>query len=188
MQKSLPMNVVIRDGLASDIQACLNLDHSYANDRAWQMTVYKDEDGYDYRITLKIERFPRVVEVMYPSERARLEQAAAPEHCFLVAVQRETDQLVGYLVMTHDRVRHLGQVDDIVVDRPARRREIGTRLLNVARVWAREQHIQRLTLCTQSTNYPAINFCQHAGFTFSGFNDRLLAHYEIAVFFSQSMR
>lgn len=187
-------NLVIRDGLETDIATCLALDHTYETDTVWQMQIGREEYRDQWSINLRAERLPRTLETVYPADEARLRLALPSAHCFLVAVSRaaEPDRgnapLFGYLTMTHDPAYQVGFVRDLVVSRPYREGQIGTRLLNVARRWAKERSVTRLMIQTQSKNYPAISFCQHSGFTFCGFNDRYFLNQDIAVFFSQSMR
>jgi GNAT superfamily N-acetyltransferase len=96
--------------------------------------------------------------------------------------------MLGYLGMYNDSVRQFGLIHDLMVSLPFRRRGIGSRLVHVARQWAREHGLARLLIETQTKNYPGIAFCQQQGFTFCGFNDRYFANQDIAVFFSLSLR
>jgi ribosomal protein S18 acetylase RimI-like enzyme len=74
------------------------------------------------------------------------------------------------------------------VSRPYRRRQIALRLTKAAATWAREHDLSRLMIETQTKNFPGIRFCEAAGFTFCGFNDRYFPNRDIAVFFCQSVR
>lgn len=79
-------------------------------------------------------------------------------------------------------------IHQIVVSSAYRRRGIASRLVNVARQWAKEHQLNRLMIETQTKNFPLINFCQNNGFAFCGFNDRYFPNQDIAVFFSTSLR
>jgi GNAT superfamily N-acetyltransferase len=79
-------------------------------------------------------------------------------------------------------------LQDLLVSQAYRRRKIGSRLLNVARNWARQHQLIRLTAELQTMNYPGILFCQRAGLSFCGFNDHYFPNQDIAVFFSESLR
>jgi GNAT superfamily N-acetyltransferase len=177
---------LIRDGLDSDIDACLSLDNHYQTDYVWQMHVRQENDGW--QIMFNTERLPRTLEVEYAADEKRLRFALAAEQCFLVAVDRDEADVLGYLTMRNDPVYQIALIQDVVVSRAYRRHHIGSRLLNVARRWAGEHDLKRLTIETQTKNYPGILFCQNAGFAFCGFNDRYLPNQDIAVFFSQSVR
>jgi GNAT superfamily N-acetyltransferase len=179
---------VIRDGVEDDFQACIQIDHSYETEYVWQVQMHHEDYRDEWNITLKVERLPRFIEIEYPADISRLRLTAPDNHCFLVAANRENTQIFGYLAMIHDRAHHFGQILDVVVTRPYRRFQIGTRLLNVARRWAKERYLTRILIQTQTKNFPAINFCQQSGFSFCGFNDRYFPNQDIAIFFSQSMR
>ncbi len=183
---SSTVNFVIRDGVRGDISHCLELDHSYQTDTVWQMKI-SDEDGW--RIDFRAERLPRVIDAICEVNEARIRAALLPEHCFLVATTREDQpEVIGYLTMRSDRVNHIGWIQDVVVAREYRRHKIGTRLTRVAARWAKEHEFATLMIETQTKNYPGIRFCEAAGFSFCGFNDRYLPNRDIAVFFSQSVR
>jgi GNAT superfamily N-acetyltransferase len=180
------LGFLIRDGLESDISACLQLDHHYESDHVWQMTL--DESPGQWQVSFKIQRLPRILEATYPASEARLRLALPAEHCFLVAAAKEDSEILGYLTMRNDPVHRIALVQDVVVSRPYRRQHIGTRLLSVARQWAKEHHLLQVTVESQTQNYPGITFCQQNGFVFCGFNDQYFPDSDIAVFFGQSIR
>ncbi|HVU09650.1 MAG TPA: GNAT family N-acetyltransferase [Phototrophicaceae bacterium] len=183
---SATLSFVIRDGLESDILGCLRLDHSYETDYVWQVQV-SDEDGR--RIDLKPEHLPRPVSVDYPVEEARFHPVLRADQCFLVATTRDDEpEVIAYLTMHADPLYRLGVVKDLVVSRPYRRQKIGTRLLKIAAVWAKEHQLTSVMIETQTKNFPSIRFCEAAGFVFCGYNDRYFPNRDIAVFFSQSVR
>ncbi len=183
---STTLSFLIRDGLESDIAACVQLEHDTETEYVWQMSLF--EEVGQWQATFRTERLPRAMTVRYGVDERRLRLAAAPEQCFLVAVDRESGGVMGYLTMQSQHPHRIALIQDLVVSQPFRGRHIGTRLLNVARGWAREHELYRLTVETQTKNYPGIAFCQQAGFGFCGFNDRYFQNEDIAVFFSQSLR
>lgn len=178
---------LIRDGLETDIVACSALDHAYETDIVWQMQIHSDE-GQQWEILFKPERLPRTMTETLATDGARLRSALPPEHCFLIATHKDSSEVLGYLAMYNDQIHRIGQVHDLVVSRPFRRHGIGSRLVKVARQWAKEHGLSRLMLETQTKNYPGIAFCQENGFAFCGFNDRYFINQDIAIFFSASLR
>ena len=183
---SATFSFLIRDGVESDISGCLALDHSYESEYVWQMNIR--EEGGQWEVRFKPDRLPRKVQAVYPFDERRLRLAIPPEQCFLVAVGRDQPEVLGYLTMQTDQTYRIARVMDLVIARPYRQRRIATRLLNVARQWARERDLSQMTIELQTKNYPGIVFCQQRGFAFCGFNDRLFPNQDIAVFFSQSLR
>lgn len=186
MSESTTLSFVIRDGLEDDISGCLALDHSYETEHVWQVNIVEEERRF--QVTFKTERLPRTLEAEVSADAARLHAALADDQCFLVAVNRHHPEMLGYLTLRCDSIYQAALVQDLVVSRSYRRRYIGARLLNVARQWAREHDLTRLTVELATKNYPAIVFCQHAGLVFCGFNDHYFPNGDIAVFFSQSLR
>jgi GNAT superfamily N-acetyltransferase len=183
---STTLSFLIRDGLDSDIPACLELDHTYQTEYVWQMTTF--EEPGSWQISFKRERLPRVIDITYPADEARLVACVPDDHCFVVAASRETGDIFGYLTMRCQPAHRIALIQDLVVARPYRGGGIGSRLLNVARTWAREHELAQLTAELQTKNVPGINFCLQAGFTFCGFNDRYFLNRDIAVFFTQPLR
>ena len=182
---STPTPFLIRDGLDADLPALLALDHRYETDTVWQMTL-RQEDGW--LIGFRTERLPRQIEITYPASVEQFQPFLPDDHCFLVATRRDDSTPLGYLTMRHDAVHQIGFIGDLVVTRPHRRTGIGSRLINVAGLWAKERGVTRLILETQTKNYPAILFIQAIGFTFCGYNDQYFRNRDIAVYFSQSLR
>lgn len=181
------LNFLIRDGLETDIESCLALDHTYETDYVWQMHIH-GEEGQQWEILFKRERLPRTMPITLTPDEKRLQAALPPEQCFLIATKRDEPEILGYLAMYNDHVHHFGLIHDLLISLPYRRYGIGTRLVNAARQWAKEHGLTRIIIETQTKNYPGIAFCQQAGFTFCGFNDRYFQNQDIAVFFSLSLR
>lgn len=177
--------VRIRDGIESDIPACLALDHRFETDYVWQMSLTGEGDSW--QITFNRQRLPRTLETLYPADERRLRLSLPPEQCFLVMVRRDEPEILGYLTMSSLAAYDLARIHDLVISYPYRRHGLGTRLLKVARQWAREHDLGRLVIETRTQNYPAIVFCQQAGFQFSGYDDQYFPNRDIAVFFSQSL-
>lgn len=179
------MSFLIRDGLESDITACLHLDHHYETDLVWQMTV--DEKPGQWQIGFLNQHLPRTLETEYHASEARLRLALPSNQCFLVAVSRDTNDLLGYLSMRNEPVYGIARIHDLVVSLPYRRQRIGTRLLTIARKWAKEHGLSNLMIEAATQNFPGIVFAQQSGFTFCGYNDHYFPNQDIAVFFSQSL-
>ena len=181
------LNFLIRDGLEADITPCLLLEHEYETDFVWQMHIHSEEEQ-QWEILFKRDRLPRTVTMALEPNEPRLRAALPGDQCFLVAAERDSSDILGYLAMYNDSGHRLGLIHDLLVSTPYRRHGIGTRLVNVARQWAKERQLSRLLIETQTKNYPGITFCQQNGFSFCGFNDRYFPNQDIALFFSISLR
>jgi GNAT superfamily N-acetyltransferase len=170
---------MIRDGIASDIPACMGLDHTYETEYVWQVNIHGDNQQRN--ITLRRERLPRRMDVMHPSSEHRLRCGLVPEQAFLVATVDNTP--CAYLIMTHDPLDKTAHIRDLVVDRAYRRMGIGSRLVKVAGRWAAGRGSKRAYGETQTKNYPVIQLYLRAGYTFCGFNDQYFDNQDIALFF-----
>jgi len=177
---------LIRDGVESDIANCLTLDTSYETNYVWQMSIQNEANLF--RVTFRTERLPRTMEVIYPPDEKRLKLSLPQEHCFLVAVGKDSSDVLGYLSMWRDDANQLVRIRDLVIGREHRGQKLATKLLNVARQWARIRQIHQIIIETQTKNYPAILFCQNSEFEFCGFNDQYFRNQDIAVFFGQTLR
>jgi ribosomal protein S18 acetylase RimI-like enzyme len=174
----------IRAATDNDIAACLQLDLSYETEYAWQMDV-RDDDGR-IMVGLGTVRLPRLMRVVYPREPGAFVIPDAKHGHFVVA---ETSEVVcGYLMMRFDVGRSTAWITDVALGRAWRRRKIGSALLQNAYQKAQEQKLRRLTVETQTKNYPGICFLQKNGLTFCGFNDRYFPNHDIALFFGQNVQ
>lgn len=180
------LRYVIRDGMQADVPGCLALDADYETDQVWQMgfSPGQEERGVSFRV----ERLPRAMTVMYPVSERRLQLALPAEQGFLVAADKDENEVFGYLALHTDPVHRRALVQDLVVGRPYRRSGIGSRLLAVARRWATEHDLDQLTVETQTKNVPAITFFQEQGLVFCGYDDQYFRNGDIAVFFGRRLR
>ena len=179
------LSFVIRDGLPTDIAGCLTLERTYETEFVWQMTMQEISDGHS--VAFRRDRLPRRMEVQYPSSEKRIKAVLEASGCYIVATARDEPETLGYLVMSHDPIHSIANIHDIVVSLPYRRHKIGSRLLNVARRWAEEHHLNTLIAETQTKNYPAITFLEHNGLRFCGYSDQYFLNQDIAVFFGQAL-
>jgi GNAT superfamily N-acetyltransferase len=174
----------LREAVTEDLQRCIALDHSGSSDYVWQLDVGDDPIGMQYQF--RQVRLPRPMTITFPQD-ARL-MLASWEHRGFFVVAEEQDKLLGYIHMELDRGCSIGWVRQLVVDRSVRRRRVGTALYRAGHAWARTKGLARITVETQTKNYPGIAFCQRLGLRFCGFNDRYYPNQDIAVFFTQSVR
>lgn len=180
-------NTLVRDAVASDIDACIALDHGYTTEHVWQMTIMPEQNGFAVRF--RKERLPRPIEATYEANKQRLQAALPSDTCYLILQQKtEPHAVIGYLTMQHDLINNVAVVQDVVVDTAYRRLKLGSRLLSIARRWALEHEAEQLIVETQTKNYPSIAFCQRQGLTFCGFNDQYYRNQDIAIFFGQALR
>lgn len=178
------MKWTIRPAVADDLPACLALDHTSTSDFVWQVEAEHAPDGISY--CFRTVRLPRPMAVLYPLEPDMILQAWQQRDYFLVA--EGESRVYGYLSLHVDRAYGIGWVKGLVVDRPWRRNRIGSALLMQVQKWARMNNLRRITVETQTKNFPAISFCMRHGLVLSGFNDRYYPNQDIAVFFTQGLR
>ena len=177
--------LTFRDAVGTDIPFCLALESDYQTEHVWQMTV--QELGEEIQINCRRQRLPRRLDARYETDPARLELALMRDHCFVVVQDSSSNHILGFISMRIDSNSQVAYLQDIVIDRPYRRRSLGARLVHVGRVWASEYDLRQIIFEIPTTNYPCIMFAQSLGFTFCGYNDHHFANREIAVFFSLSI-
>lgn len=170
----------IRPAISTDINKLIGLDHNYATDHVWQMTL--DLMEVETHIAFRQVRLPREVHVNYPRAYRKLLDNWTDRDLLLLA--EEDDQIRGYISVKVGLAPASAWVEDLVVDRLHRRRGIGSSLIMAARDWCGRRRLHRLTLEMQPKNHPAIQFASQLGFEFSGYNDQYYPDQEIAIFFS----
>ncbi|RLC64981.1 MAG: hypothetical protein DRI48_07245 [Chloroflexi bacterium] len=173
----------IRPAQSRDLEACSALNHSYTTDHVWQMEA-REMNGA-LTTTFRVARLPREMRVKYPRQGQDLLAGWRRRDGFLVA--EEEGSVCGYVALTAQVEHGIAWIGDLVVDRPWRRRGIGTALLQAAAQWGRSRGLTRLLIEVQTKNYPAIQFCRSRGLTFCGYNDHYWPSQDIALFFGESL-
>jgi GNAT superfamily N-acetyltransferase len=176
--------IEIRPAVSTDIQALVNLAHSYQTNYVWQM----DRTMEDGQVIARFRevRLPRLVRVEYPNPGTWLLEGWKQQPALLVAVF--AGDPVGYICLTEQLSAGSAWVKDLVVGEKLRRKGIATALLLAAQDWAGQHRYRRLILEMQSKNNPAIRMALKLGYDFCGYNDHYYANQDIALFFARYLR
>jgi len=171
---------VIRPAEPEDITACCQLDGSYQTDYVWQMHFQESEQTV--QSSFSRVRLPRTMVVAYPYPgddlRLILEQAA-----YLLVATYE-DKIVGCVDGVLEVARRNFTVNNLIVQRQARRQGIGRSLLKAVNSLAIRNDCWHVTMAVQTKNYPAIEFMGKTGFVYCGYNDKYYNNGDIALIFS----
>lgn len=170
----------IRPAISTDIPKMIALDHNFATGYVWQMTL--DLTEIQTQVSFREVKLPREVHVSYPRSIRRLADSWTQRDLLLLAEEGEVTR--GYISLQLGLAPASAWVEDLVVDRLQRRKGIGSSLVLAAQDWCARKRLHRITLEMQPKNYPAIQFANHLGFEFSGYNDQFYRDQEIAIFFS----
>lgn len=76
----------------------------------------------------------------------------------------------GIMVIQHMKWNNTLLIHNLYVDKQFKRKGIGSALFEIAKKRARELGVRMITLETQTSNYPAIQFYLKNGFQFIGLN------------------
>ncbi len=183
--------MLIRSAVLSDLNACLALDANSQTDRVWQMDAREEGEGRVIRF--HTVRLPRVMRVAYPRQRDDILDVWQAGSTVLVASDRRADpagdqddlpRVFGYCQLDSAPWQRVGWISHLIVDRPHRRRGIGSAMITAAKAWAAQQGLKRMMVAVQTKNYPGVSFCEKQGFVFCGFNDHYFVNRDIALFFS----
>lgn len=185
------LEIAVRLAMLEDLSLCLALDASYQSDEVWQMQMETLSESEGLAVRFRRTRLPRRLTAAYPRDSDELRGNWQQQDCFLVATipdgaaeeAGDGDRIIGYIDLHEQRWQRTGWVQNLVVDRPYRRRGVGTTLLRAAAAWARHEGLRRLTLECPTKNGGAIRFFFGRGAEFCGFNDRYYTHGDIALFF-----
>ena len=162
-----------------DLTACLALDASYDTDYVWQVT--QQEEQGEVLTRFRTVRLPRSMRVRYPAWGEAL--LAHQERGDLILVAAEAAEVRGYVNQQCIPDESIAWLHHLIVAAPHRRHGLGKALLLRAMQDARQQGMIKIMGTVQSKNHPAINFLQHNGFTFCGYNERYYRNQDIALYF-----
>lgn len=177
--------IEIRPAVAADIPALIELDHSYLTDHVWQMEFKQERDQGQIHINFRKVRLPRTVRSDYPRPARALSDIWTQLSGLLVATL--DSRPIGYASIIQDRITSASWVTDLVVDRPLRRKGVGSTLLLASAEWAANKDSRDIVLEMQPKNGPAIAMALKLGFEFCGYNDFHYPVNEIGVFFRKSV-
>jgi GNAT superfamily N-acetyltransferase len=171
--------IEIRPASAADLERLTAIDPHYTSDYVWQMEVVREENQVN--TSFRQVRLPRSVRVEYPRSSGRLVQTWKHRSEILVAVMAEKP--VGYASLDLNLAPGTAWIADLVVDRPVRRKAIGTGLVLASSEWALTRDCYQVVLEMQPKNYPAIQMAAKLGCEFCGFNDLHYGSNGIGIFF-----
>jgi len=193
--------MLIRSATLADLNACLELGADSQTDYVWQM----DNRRENHTVTIRFQtvRLPRTMYVRYPCSRDDLLACWERGSTVLVVtnkpktaesateMEEETDAgkqaaapIFGYCQLDAEPWHKTAWITHLIVDRPYRRRGIGTALLKASIAWGKSRGLERLMIAVQTKNYPAIAFCEKNNLIFCGFNDHYYVNRDIALFFT----
>lgn len=192
--------MLIRLATLADLNACLELCADSQTDYVWQMEHRRE--NHTVSVRFQTVRLPRMMYVHYPRPRDDLPACWEGGSTVLVVTNKprstppdpldEQDEVVGqpavpifaYCQLDAEPWHKTAWITHLIVDRPYRRRGIGTALLQAAIAWGKSKGLERLMIAVQTKNYPAIAFCEKNKLTFCGFNDHYYTNRDIALFFT----
>ena len=180
-KEKLMDKVIVRPLTLADISLLIEIDHSYYTEYVWQMDLHHGE--HESSVRFSEVRLPRSMRVDYPRDPSKLADDWKTRAGVLVAELE--GQPAGYLILMQNWIPGLITITDFAVVPRLRRHGIGMILLRASQTWAAERKFSRLTLETQSKNYPAICLAKKLGFDFCGYSDKYYPNQDIALFFAK---
>ena len=155
---------------AGDIPALLKLDISYA---AGERVLALERSGTAPELSFSLRwRDGTRRELLYDELTEDGLRRALTEKTDLFLVAELDGELAGYLMVVLPRWTDAGEITDLAVHRPARRRGAGRALVGAAILWARDRGLRGVWVEPRADNADAIDFYLSLGFRISGLNDR----------------
>ena len=174
----------VRFPTLEDLNACFHLDGSVDTSYVWQVRHTVEPERVAF--TLQRVPLPRPARLAYPPLGNALMQRFEERDGIWVAL--EAGQVQGFVLAVWDEEEGIAWLRHLVVDRKARRRGIGSALLqHVARAAARHR-LTRVVVAVNVKNDPAIQFLHRRGFTCVGYNGAHFASGDYAIYLGRSLR
>ena len=166
------MPVAVRPASEADLPALTRLDLTYPTDRVLALERSGRPPQHTFAFRWRTREPGSSLAYDYTEEALRGYLSRADR--FLVA---EVDgDIAGLLVVLLPSLRDAGEITDLAVHRPCRRRGAGRALVDAALEFARSRGLRALWVEPRADNAEAIEFYLSLGFRFSGFNDRMYSN------------
>ncbi len=166
------MPVAVRPATEADLPALARLDLTYPTDRVLALERSGGPPQHTFAFRWR-SRAPGTA-VAYEYSEEKLRNALARADLFLTAV--EGDEPVGLIIVLVPPWTDAGEITDLAVHRPCRRRRAGQALVDAALQFARRRGLRALWAEPRADNAEAIRFYLSLGFRLSGFNDRMYSN------------
>ena len=165
--------VCVRPAVEDDLPALTQLDLSYPTDRV--LALRRSGRAPAHTFALRWQRREAAVEEVYAKPTVDwLRAALARADLFLVA--EVGGEMAGYVIILVPTWTDAGEITDLAVHRPLRRRGAGRALVDAALEFARSRGLRALWAEPRADNAEAIDFYLALGFRIAGFNDRMYSN------------
>lgn len=166
------MAVTVRPASEADLATLAAIDIGFAKGRCLSLersgTAPELTFGFRWRASAPREELYDELTV------AGLAGALTRTDLFLLA---DVDgECAGYLMVMLPGYTDAGEITDLAVHRPLRRRGVARSLVEAAAAWAREHALRALWVEPRADNADAVEFYLSRGFRISGFNDRMYSN------------
>jgi ribosomal protein S18 acetylase RimI-like enzyme len=167
-------HIDVRAVQSADAPAIYELDYSFETDRIYTLHVQNSlaqverivpqaEVSFAFELVETLVDPPlykdyRVTGHTLAGEEAKVQQVEGG----YVALANE--RIAGCVLLNVEEARSVVRIEELIIGHLYRRYGVGTLLLNCAADWARERDCWAITLETQSSNFPAIQFYLRNGF------------------------
>lgn len=155
--------MIIRQIHQKDYPAGKKVLYTYSTDRYYDVKVKKEASGWTMSLTEAVREAPfekhqkeEIFESYKEGSEVYVAEVEGQEAAILVIQFMEWNQTV--------------LIHDLYVDATYKKRGLGSRLIERAKERAHELGARAVTLETQTSNYPAIQFYLKNGFELIGFN------------------
>ena len=163
------MLLAVRPATDSDLSVLSRLDLTYPTDRVLALERSGESPQHTFAFRWHSREPGTAVPYQYTEEKLR--DARSRVDLFLTA---ELDgQPVGLLIVIVPPRADDGEITDLAIDRPHRRRGAGHALIDAALEFARSRSLRALWVEPRADNAEAVEFYLSLGFRLSGFNDRM---------------
>ena len=162
--------ITVREAAEADLASLAQIDVSYT---AGERILSLRRSGTSPELTFSLRwRAGTPVERVYDELTVDGLRRALTKGADLFLVAEVEGRLTGYLMVVLPRWTDAGEITDVVVDRPLRRRGVGRALVQAATEWARDRGLRALWVEPGADHAEAIEFYLSLGFRLSGLNDR----------------
>ncbi len=146
---------------------------SYSSDKYYDLSLTEGKGSWDIKFELK-----DLEKTFTKSHPVEIFEHYKPDlECYTAEIDGKEEGIISFSLLDWNNTVRIW--DMYIYDEGMKRKGIGTKLMNIAKIRAKEMKARAIVLETQTSNYNAIEFYRKNGFELIGFDKLCYSNHDI---------